>query len=100
MANDIISMNAGEIVLYQPDENIKLEVKLDADLNTVWLSKRQMAELFGRNRTTISRHINNAFEQGEVDPKVGCAFFCTDHSSWCYSDISSLTIRSICLVTL
>lgn len=75
MENEIKPMNEGEIVLYQPDENIKLEVKLDANRDTVWLTKRQMAELFGRNRTTISRHINNTFEQGEVDPKVGCAFF-------------------------
>lgn len=65
----------GEIVLYQPDENIKIEVKVDSNQDTVWLTKKQMAELFGRDRTTISRHISNIFEQGEVDAKVGCAFF-------------------------
>ncbi len=65
----------GEIVLYQPDENIKIEVKVDSNQETVWLTKKQMAELFGRDRTTISRHISNTFEQGEVDAKVGCAFF-------------------------
>ncbi len=65
----------GEIVLYQPDENIKIEVKVDSNQDTVWLTKKQMAELFGRDRTTISRHISNTFEQGEVDAKVGCAFF-------------------------
>lgn len=65
----------GEIVLYQPDENIKIEVKVDSNQDTVWLTKKQMAELFGRDRTTISRHISNTFEQGEVDAKGGCAFF-------------------------
>lgn len=65
----------GEIVLYQPDENIKIEVKVDSNQETVWLTKKQMAEFFGRDRTTISRHISNTFEQGEVDAKVGCAFF-------------------------
>ncbi len=67
--------NEGEIVLYQPNENIKIEVKIDSDQDTVWLTKKQMAELFGRDRTTISRHISNIFEQGEVDSRVGCAFF-------------------------
>lgn len=75
MASEIIPHTEAEVVLYQPDDKIKLEVKLDADKDTVWLSKRQMAELFGRDRSTISRHINNTFKQGEVDPKVGCAFF-------------------------
>lgn len=75
MAKEMIPVSEGEIVLYQPDDSIRIEVKLDASHDTVWLTKRQMAELFGRNRTTISRHISNTFEQGEVDPKVGCAFF-------------------------
>lgn len=66
---------AGEIILYQPNETLAIEVKLDVDHNTVWLTKRQMADLFGRDRTTISRHITNTFQQGEVEPEVGCAFF-------------------------
>lgn len=49
MTNDIQPSNDGEIVLYQPNENIKLEVKLDANRETVWLTQQQIAELFGKN---------------------------------------------------
>ena len=44
MANDIQPMNEGGIVLYQPDENIKLEVKLDANRETVWLTQQQKSK--------------------------------------------------------
>ena len=49
----------GEIVLYQPDESIRLEVRLENE--TVWLTQQQIADLFGRDRTVISRHIRNCF---------------------------------------
>ena len=52
-----IEHNTGEIVMYQPDETIRLEVRLGED--TVWLSQQQMAELFGKDRTVIGRHIRN-----------------------------------------
>lgn len=68
MANDIISMNAGEIVLYQPDENIKLEVRINND--TVWLSQAQMGQLFGTNRQAITKHIKNIYETGELNREV------------------------------
>ena len=45
-----------QIVLYQPDDSIRLEVKLDQD--TVWLNRQQMAQLFGRDIKTIGKHIN------------------------------------------
>lgn len=61
MANDITSINAGEIVLYQPDDNIKLEVRINND--TVWLTRQQMATLFGRDVKTIGKHINNALRE-------------------------------------
>ena len=51
----------GEIVLYQPDETIRLEVRMEDD--TVWLNRQQMAELFGRDVKTIGKHINNAFNE-------------------------------------
>ena len=51
----------GEIVLYQPDETIRLEVRMEAD--TVWLNRQQMAELFGRDVKTIGKHINNALNE-------------------------------------
>ena len=65
MANEIqpITTSEGEIVLYQPDENISLEVKLDAAHETVWLTRQQMATLFGRDVKTIGKHINNALRE-------------------------------------
>lgn len=58
-----------DILLYQtPDGVTKIEVTLQDE--TVWLSLDQMAELFQRNKSTISRHIKNIFESGELDPRV------------------------------
>ncbi len=54
---------AGEIVLYQPDESITMEVRLDASRDTVWLNRQQMAELFERDVKTIGKHINNALQE-------------------------------------
>ena len=50
--------NAGEIILYQPNDNIRLEVRLNED--TVWLNRQQLALLFDRDVKTIGKHINNA----------------------------------------
>ena len=55
----------GEIVLYQPDESIRLEVRIEDE--TVWLTQAQMAELFGTNRQAITKHIKNIYETGELD---------------------------------
>ena len=64
----------GEIVLYQTaDGKTSIDVKLENE--TVWLSKEQMAMLFDRDRTVISKHIRNIFEEGELDEKVVCAKF-------------------------
>lgn len=66
----------GQILLYQtPDGESRIEVRLQGE--TVWLSQEQMAELFQRNKSTISRHINNAFEEGELTPEATVAFFAT-----------------------
>ena len=54
-----------EIVLYQPDEEIKIEVRLDED--TVWLTQSQMAELFGTQRQAITKHLKNIFESAELE---------------------------------
>ena len=51
----------GEIILYQPDEQVKLEVRLEDE--TVWLNRQQLAELFGRDIKTIGKHINNALAE-------------------------------------
>ncbi len=53
--------NKGEIILYQPDEEVKLEVRLEED--TVWLNRQQLAELFARDVKTIGKHINNALRE-------------------------------------
>ena len=64
--NRIIANNGSSIVLYTTDDgNTRLEVKLEKD--TVWLTQSQMAELFGRDRTVITRHIRNIFREGELD---------------------------------
>ncbi len=54
----------GEIVLYQPDDNVRLEVRLQDD--TVWLTQQQMAELFKSTKQNISLHVNNIFREGEL----------------------------------
>ena len=55
----------GEIVIYEAEDGAAaLEVRLDRD--TVWLTQRQMAQLFGKNTDTIGLHIRNAFREGEL----------------------------------
>ncbi|MCQ2120169.1 MAG: virulence RhuM family protein [Bacteroidales bacterium] len=56
----------GEIALYQPDENINIEVRIDCEKNTVWLSIDQMATLFARDKSVIGKHIRNIFKEGEL----------------------------------
>lgn len=69
-------MDKGQFLLYQtPDGDSQIEVKLQND--TVWLSLDQMAELFQRNKSTISRHIKNVLEDGELEEKSVVAFFAT-----------------------
>ncbi|MBQ3628152.1 MAG: virulence RhuM family protein [Bacteroidaceae bacterium] len=68
--------NLGQLLLYQtPDGVSRLEVHLQGE--TVWLNLDQMAELFQRNKSTISRHIKNVFEEGELKPETTVAFFAT-----------------------
>ena len=61
----ILSEEKGEIVLYQPNDNIRLEVRLQDD--TVWLTQQQMAELFNTTRNNITLHIGNIFKEGELE---------------------------------
>ena len=66
----------GNLLLYQTEDGqTKIEVTLAND--TVWLTADQMAELFQRNKSTISRHIKNVFESGELKPYSTVAFFAT-----------------------
>jgi len=55
-----------QIVLYQPDKSISLHVKIDGAFKTVWLSIDQMAELFGRDRSVIGKHVRTIFKEGEL----------------------------------
>lgn len=69
-------MDKGQFLLYQtPDGNSQIEVNLQND--TVWLSLDQMAELFQRNKSTISRHIKNVLEDGELQEEATIANFAT-----------------------
>ena len=56
-----------QIVLYQPNETISIEVKLDVEYYTVWLTQQQIADLFGVKQPAISKHLNNIFREGELD---------------------------------
>ena len=68
--------NKGQILLYQtPDGESRIEVRLEGE--TVWLNLEQMAELFQRNKSTISRHIKNVFEEGELNREVVVAKYAT-----------------------
>ena len=60
-----------EIVLYKPNEQFQLEVQLKDE--TVWLNITQIALLFDRDRTVISRHIRNIYNEGELDENITCA---------------------------
>ena len=59
----------GEVILYESDgAGVRLEVRLEGD--TVWLTQGQMAELFQRDQSVVSRHMRNVFEEGELDEKT------------------------------
>ncbi|WMI41423.1 RhuM family protein [Parabacteroides distasonis] len=66
------STQENEIILYQPDSTVKLEVRLENE--TVWLTQQQMSDLFERDRTVITRHINNIFKEKELDEKSNVHF--------------------------
>ena len=59
------TIHQGEIILYQPDETVRLEVRLEDD--TVWLTQQQMAELFQTTRNNVTLHIRNVFKEGELE---------------------------------
>ena len=67
-----VDFGENQVVVYQPDETVRLDVRLEE--NTVWLTQGQMTELFQRDRTVITRHINNVFAEGELDEKSNVHF--------------------------
>jgi len=65
-----------EMIIYTTEDGLtKVNVNFDGD--TVWLTMNQMAELFQRDKSTISRHIKNVFEEGELNREATVAFFAT-----------------------
>lgn len=61
-----------EIVLYKPDENVQLEVRVQDE--SVWLSQQQMGELFGVNRQAVTKHLKNIYESNELEESATCSF--------------------------
>lgn len=60
-----------EIIIYQPDSTIKLEVRLEDD--TVWLTQQQIADLFGTKRPAITKHLANIYKSGELEENSTCS---------------------------
>lgn len=66
----------GAVVLYRaPDGKVSLDIRIEKE--TVWLSLNQMANLFERDKSVVSRHLRNIFETGELDRNSVVAFFAT-----------------------
>jgi hypothetical protein len=61
----------GEIILYQPDSSLKLEVRLENE--TVWLTQAQIADLFGTKRPAITKHLSNIYKTGELEENSTCS---------------------------
>lgn len=67
-------MEENKIIIYQTEDGqTQIDVRLEND--TVWLTQAQMAELFQKDRTVITRHINNVFKEGELEKEQVCAKF-------------------------
>ena len=68
MKNEIIIFHSNELAQH-------IEVRMDEEKETFWLTQEQLAQLFERDRTVISKHLKNIFKDQELDEKVVCAFF-------------------------
>ncbi len=73
MASDAEPRVRGEIVVYEtPDGEVRVDVRVERE--TVWLTQHQMAELFGRERSVVTKHVGNVFKEGEIDEKSNVHF--------------------------
>jgi len=64
----------GEVLVYEsPDGEVRVDMRLDHE--TVWLNQEQMGQLFGRERSVITKHVRNVFREGELEPEATCAKF-------------------------
>ena len=69
-----IGKNKGEIIIYQSEDGkIRLDVRLEE--KTVWLTQEQIAQLYGKGRSTITEHISNIFKEGELEREKVCRKF-------------------------
>lgn len=68
-----IDKTSGEIIVYRPDDTTSVEVRMDSE--TVWLTQEQIASLFQKERSGITKHIGNIFKEGELDEKSNVTFF-------------------------
>lgn len=67
-------MSNSEIIIYNSEDGLtKIQTRLEGE--TVWLTQAQMAELFGKGRTTITEHIQNVFSEGELEENAACRNF-------------------------
>ena len=66
IVKDATPTTTGEVILYQPDDTIRLEVRLEDD--TVWLTQQQMADLFETTKTNVTIHVGNVYKEEELNP--------------------------------
>ena len=91
--------HTGEIIMYQPDETVRLEVRVENE--TVWLSQQQMADLFGTGRQAITKHLQNIYECKELEKEATSSILelvrkeGTRNARGTTTDSSSSTTRSI-----
>jgi len=71
--DEMLSPNFGEIVLYQPNSFLNIDVRFDGE--TVWLTQVKIAQLFDVDRSVISKHLTNIYNLGELDEDSTCAIF-------------------------
>ena len=71
VGNEVSVKEQNQIILYQPNDTISLEVRLDND--TIWLTQSQIAELFGTKRPAITKHINNIYASEELNSESTCS---------------------------
>ena len=66
-----MTASENQIVVYQPNETVRLDVRLENE--TVWLNQSRLAELFGVERTVVNHYIHNIYETGELEELATCA---------------------------
>lgn len=71
MKNEELFTGRGEIVIFNPDERVRLDVRIEGE--TVWLIQAQMGELFGVRRQAITKHLKNLFKEGELKENSVCS---------------------------